>query len=65
MRSRYRMTSLVDSRAPDVNNLHVSVREPSRAEEFEAADVGHRRWKTTRVRLGAASSNEDYLRQVL
>ena len=52
-------------REPEVNNLHVSAREPSRAKEFEAADVGHRRWKTTRVRLGAASSNGDYLRQML
>jgi len=42
----YRCFIRAGFRAVDVNNLHGSAREPSRTEEFETADVGHRRWKT-------------------
>ena len=45
--------------APGVINFQRSVREPSRGKEVEAADAKHRRWKPTRVRLGAASSGGD------
>ena len=67
MRFRHRLIRFfLPLRAPNVNNRHVSVGEPSRTEAFEVPIV-HRecflpmgREKTTRERLGAASSNGDY-----
>jgi len=52
-------------RVPGVINCQMSAREPSRDKEVEAADVGHRRWKLTQPRLGAASSGGNESRQVL